>query len=189
MKLVLLLVVLVAGLYGCHPIPQKNQSTSVAASEVVLPGADIAPWIAELKVINAYNQEQAESAFKTFRKPLLEPFELYRYGLVNQRLGDRIGWIRARDSFRQLSRIPLDPGLLPLINQLQLHNQQMINADARKTRLIEAVTQGDEEQRQLAAELENSQQALEKLQQQMEALKAVEAAISNKRKTPEATDQ
>lgn len=185
MKPNLLLMVLLTLLYGCQVKPQYSDLESQAMSASNATGhAQTELWIALMATVMAYDQEQAEAAFKTFKKPFSEPLELYRYGLVNQQLADRMGWIRARDSFRSLANMPISQELLTLVTQLQQHNQKMINADARNNRLIQAISQSDEQQQALVLELEESQQALDKLQQQLEALKAVEAAISIKRAAP-----
>lgn len=190
MKLNVLLIVLMTFLYGCQVKPQQSLLESQLRSSLNISGqGQIELWIALIDVVMAYDQEQAETAFKTFKKPLNEPLELYRYGLVNQQLADLMGWIRARDSFRTLANMKLSPELLTLVSLLQQHNQKMINADARNTRLIQAISQSDEHQKALAQELEESQHALEKLQQQLEALKAVEAAISIKRAAPLPNEQ
>lgn len=190
MKRNILLIVLVTLLFGCQVKPQPSPLEVELRSSLNVSGqGQTELWIALIDVVNAYDQEQAEAAFKSFKKPFNEALELYRYALVNQQLADRMGWIRARDSFRALADMKLSPELLTLVSLLQQHNQKMINADARNTRLIQAVSQSDEQQKILAQELEESQHALGKLQQQLEALKAVEAAISNKRAEPLPNEQ
>lgn len=185
MKLNVLLVLSVVFLSGCQVKPQPSQLESQLRSQFNVVGkGQTELWIALMANVMAYDQEQAEDAFNSFNKPLNEPLELYRYGLVNQQLADRMGWIRARDSFRALASTKLSQELLALVMQLERHNQKMINADARNTRLIQAISQSDIQQKALAEELEISQHALAKLQQQLEALKAVEAAISIKRAAP-----
>ncbi len=174
----LLIVLCMMVLAGCQTQQQRLQTEEAQRLQ------EAERWITEMATVMAFDQEQAEAAFRTFEKPLEQPFELYRYGLVNQQLADRLGWIRARDSFRSLSFYPLSSELQTLVTFLQKHNQRMINADERNSRLIQAISQNDAEQKRLTEELADSQQALDKLQQQLEALKAVETAISHKRDAP-----
>lgn len=169
---------LLAILTGCQPLIQAERLTEAQAP------TRLEPWLQQLATTMSFDQEQSEQAFKQFKKPIDQPFELYRYGLVNQQLGDRLGWIRARDSFRRLGQMSISPQVLPLVQLLERHNQDMINGDARQARVLEAVSQQQEQIVSLTNELRVKQDALANLQQQLKALKAVEEAISHKRAEP-----
>lgn len=189
MRAIVITLFVSLGLAGCQTFNQSDPGTDLARCQVFKycdqePLPDLSNWLEVLEEYQQMELEQAEQELKTYSRPVEESFALYRYGLVNQQLGDRLGWIRARDSFRELVERPLSPQLLPLVNLLLEYNQKMINADARNSRLIQAVSSTDEQMRALEQELVSQQQSVIKLQQQLEDLKAVEEAISHKRADP-----
>ena len=60
----------------------------------------------------------------------------FRYGLLNQQLGEREGWIRARDAFRHvLAAQELGEDVQGMVKLLLRYNQNMINWEARYNRV------------------------------------------------------
>jgi len=140
-------------------------------------------WSQQLEEIIALSEEQAQLRLQSFgsKKPK-EPEMLFRYALLNQQLKDRLGWIRARDSFRLLlTELELPVELQPLITLLLQHNQAMINANARYGRLLQALEQGQEEQQEMADSLLESRAEAAELSEKIRALTNLEKSMSQRR--------
>ncbi len=92
----------------------------------------------------------------------------YRYALLNQQLNDRAGWVRARDAFRYvLATESLSQDLYGLTKLLLKYNQNMINWDARYSK----VTIELKESEAMQQVLEEKIQAITNLEQSMSSRK------------------
>ncbi|OMH38013.1 hypothetical protein [Motiliproteus sp. MSK22-1] len=167
-------------LSGCQPLSTINP---VLAPVPAVEDSIASKWFDQLEQTIDLNEEQAQQQLKEFggKKPT-EAIHLFRYALLNQQLKDRLGWIRARDSLRQLlknSEVPEKS--VALATFLQQHNQAMINANARYTRLLVALEQGQQEQQEMAAALAESQAEAELLSDKIRALTNLEKSVSIRR--------
>ena len=139
-------------------------------------------WLGLMAQILSLSDEQLQQQLKAIGKKPKAPRQLFRYALLNQQLNDRLGWIRARDSLRQLLKsTELSPADRSLLTMLQQHNQAMINAHARYSRLLEALEQGQQEQQQLAQALADSEAKSAQLAQKIRALTNLEKSMSIRR--------
>ncbi len=183
MKVILIAVVL-SVLSGCQNLKTRND---LAADQVVVVEKQrqqtLGQWFQQIQQIMLMNQDQLQQQLKAQASSKPETAdELFRYALLNQQLKDLLGWIRARDSLRQLKKDPTVSGdLLALIDVLLRHNQAMINADARDSRLHEALLQSQDQQQKTAKSLQQSQLQAQQLQQKIEALTTLERSMSIRR--------
>lgn len=101
--------------------------------------------------------------------------ELYRYALLQQHAQNYAAWVNARDAFRQLYA---DEGLTEsqrqLANIFQTYNQLRINGYQRQTELLS-------DQAKLQQQLHKAGQDKLLLEQKIQALTELEAAISTRR--------
>ncbi|MFT6914699.1 MAG: hypothetical protein ACJAWL_000995 [Motiliproteus sp.] len=186
LSLTLTLTLTLTLLSGCQILTDLQASKAPAALPEVVEAqthADLDLWLSELSRLLALNEEQAEAQLQQAVTSQAElPQRLFRYALLNQQLKDRLGWIRARDALQQLAAdAQLSLSLLSLVQVLQFHNQAMINADARHTRLLNALQEENLQQQQLAAELRVSQQEVFELSQKIDALTNLEKSMSIRR--------
>ncbi|MBN7798680.1 hypothetical protein [Parahaliea mediterranea] len=158
-------------LAGCQMLPEEPPLREVPRTArpcVTAPATALERWMGEMTSVDKLSQEQAREQLSLMRGAGDSAFERYRYALLNQRIGDGAGWIRARDTLRGLREEGLaEPGLMQLVALLQRFSQAMINADAR--------------QQQLAEELLSSQQEREALADKIEALTNIEQTISERK--------
>lgn len=178
----LIMTLMLGLLSGCQQLPAPAAPGVPAALDAAL-NADLEPWLGEISRLMAFSEEQAEAELQqTFTSAAQQPERLFRYALLNQQLKDRLGWIRARDSLQQLSaHADLSMPLLALVRLLEFHNQAMINADSRQTRLLNALQEEQQQRQRLAAELLLSQQQVVELSQKIEALTNLERSMSIRR--------
>lgn len=136
---------------------------------------DISARIGELPV------EQASARLQQMDPPETANEHFY-YGLLNQQLNRFEGWIQARDSFRVLaSDATLDASSRELARILLVHNQALINWHERHRHL----------QKELAVSVLDRELMEEKhkvLEQKIEALTELEAAISHRKQQGIETD-
>lgn len=173
-------------LSGCQLLTHPPAYQIEAALPEVVdaePNGDLHLWLSEVSRLMALTEEQAEAELQQASKSeATQPQQLFQYALLNQQLKDRLGWIRARDSLKQLAAdAELPMSLLSLVRVLQFHNQAMINTDARHSRLLIALQEEDQQQQQLAADLLLSQQQVLELSQKIEALTNLEKSMSIRR--------
>ncbi|MEH6822529.1 MAG: hypothetical protein V7629_01300 [Motiliproteus sp.] len=144
---------------------------------------DLGHGLNEVERSLTLTEEQAQAELQVLTKGKIDkPNRIFIYALLNQQLKDLPGWIRARDSLQQLSvNSELSAPLLQLVRLLQFHNQSMINADARQTRLLQALREDDEKHQELVAELQLSQQQVIELSNKIEALTNLEKSMSIRR--------
>lgn len=92
----------------------------------------------------------------------------FRYGLLNQQLAERAGWIRARDAFRHvLASQNLGQDVKGLVKLLLRHNQSMINWEARYSKATLQLQESENMQRVLEEKI----QAITNLEQNMSSRK------------------
>lgn len=101
--------------------------------------------------------------------------DLYHYALLQQHSQNYAAWVKARDAFRLLYA---DEGLTDsqrqLVDIFQAYNQLRINGYQRQSELLD-------EQAKLQQQLHNASQDKQLLEQKIQALTEVEAAISTLR--------
>lgn len=137
-------------------------------------------WLETTDRVMAYSPAQALQYLNLYQgteqRPVTE-YDHFRYALLNQQLRERSGWIRARDTLRQLhDSEQLKPELRWLIAILLDYNQRLINAEERR--------------HQMALELDASQREQRELQQKITALTNLEEKMSiRKEQVNEARDQ
>ena len=159
------------------------QTTSISDATDALSGRDLEYWLSEINRLQALSEAQAQAALPpSFNAKTESPEQLFRYALLNQQLKDRQGWIRARDSLELLSgNTDLSVSMLSLVRLLQFHNQSMINAEARQSRLQGAMQEQDRIQQRQAEELLQSQAQVIELSNKIEALTNLEKSLSIRR--------
>lgn len=92
----------------------------------------------------------------------------FRYGLLNQQLAERAGWIRARDAFRHvLASQDLGQDVKGLVKLLLRHNQSMINWEARYSKVSLQLQESEGMQRVLEEKI----QAITNLEQNISSRK------------------
>lgn len=182
--MLMLLTALLTLLSGCQHIKSQND---LATEQIIVVEKQrqqtLSQWLQEIQDIMSMNQEQLQQQLKDqgVAKPA-QANELFSYVLLNQQLKDRLGWIRARDGLRQLKQYPIVSGELQvLIDVLLQHNQAMINADARDSRLHEAFLQSQDQQQKITEALQQSHRQTQELQQKIEALTSLERNMSIRR--------
>lgn len=162
MKWLAVLLLLIVNLSGC------TLSTQQGGRGSYLSVVDLEKQTHWLKTAHDYmdlSPKQALAKIKTLPSNRSNPFERYRYALLNQQLRDRTGWVRARDTLRLLSKDEnLEREFRWLTEVLLDYNQAMINAEER--------------QHQMAVELTTSQAAQQELSDKIQALTNLEQKIS-----------
>lgn len=157
-------------LAGCSVAPLPHPETPPAANctRVVHTDSQLVHWLAEIDAVAALSPEQAQEQLSEQVGRGDTSWQKYRYALLNQRLGDNAGWIRARDTLRDLRDSgALDSARVQLAQVLLDYSQAMINASAR--------------QRQLATELADAQRQQQALAAKIEALTHLEKNISERK--------
>lgn len=92
----------------------------------------------------------------------------FRYGLLNQQLGERADWIRARDAFRHvLASQNLGKDLEGLVKLLLRYNQGMINWESRYNKVSLQLQESEGMQRVLEEKI----QAITNLEQNISSRK------------------
>tara|TARA_R110002095_G_scaffold13454_3_gene17575 strand:- start:2332 stop:2961 length:630 start_codon:yes stop_codon:yes gene_type:complete len=164
-------------------LPPLVEGDTVQARSDVESRVDLQDWLNQVDRLMVYTGEQAQAELKLFSKDRSEsPGLLFYYALLNQQRSELQGWIRARDSLQRLAESPkLSPPVLALVRLLQFHNQSMINADARQTRLLEAQQADAKRLIRLSAELQLNQQQVIELTAKIEALTTLEESMSIRR--------
>ncbi len=182
---VLPLMIMLALLAGCKALRETPIPIQMPLPEVISPVQfrDLPGWLLEVDRLMKLNEEQLQRELQSFAdKSPDQPKQLFRYAILNQQLKDRLGWIRARDSLRKLSTSDkLSDDLVLLVQLLQFHNQSMINADARKSRLVSALEEGLQHQQVITEELETSRRQTEQLTEKIKALTNLEKSMSIRR--------
>lgn len=166
----LAVALLVLALAGCSLATHQTQAPAPLPPPLpaVVPEAAVQRWLAERAVVAALTPEEAQAELSAQAGRGETHWQQYRYALLNQRLGDNAGWIRARDILRELrDSNTLDPGCRQLATVLLDYSQAMINASAR--------------QQQLATELADAQRQQEALAAKIEALTHLERSISERK--------
>ncbi len=166
------------------PLITKAQTSTVQPDVIgtALDG-DLERWLSEVSRLMTLTEEQVQAELQQSVTTKADPPEqLFRYALLNQQLKDWLGWIRARDSLEKLAANPeLSASLLALVRLLQFHNQSMINAEARQSRLLSAIQEQDRIQQQHMAELQLRQDQVLELSNKIEALTNLEKSMSIRR--------
>ncbi len=165
MKWLAVLLLLIVNLSGCTLLTQQG---GTGGRDSYLSVVDVEKQTHWLKTAHDYmdlSPKQALAKIKTLPSNRSNPFERYRYALLNQQLRDRTGWVRARDTLRLLSKDEnLEREFRWLTEVLLDYNQAMINAEER--------------QHQMAVELTSSQAAQQELSDKIQALTNLEQKIS-----------
>ncbi|MCW9052862.1 MAG: hypothetical protein OQJ91_11235 [Motiliproteus sp.] len=184
MKVLLIAISLVL-LAGCQHLNQQVAKI-VPTVEVVEPDPQqyrLKSWLQQLSQAMEMNPEEVQKNLKklgTKRPQVIN--QLYHYAVLNQQLKDRLGWIRARDSLRIIKADKQVSGEVEmLVNMLLLHNQSMINADARDSRMLDALDQNQIQLDVAGEALRESRQHSELLQNKIDALTNLERNMSIRR--------
>ncbi len=184
MKRLFVAVTLLLLVGGCQTLKPAQVSVEEKVEVVEVQRHKILDlWLQQTQQIMSMNQEQLQQQLKT--KSMTKPIksdDLFRYALLNQQLKDRLGWIRARDSLRLLKKSSeITDELASMVDILLLHNQSMINADARESRLHEALSQSQNQQQIVVEALQQSHQKTLALEKKIAALTSLERSMSIRR--------
>ena len=161
---------------GCQMLePMESRLYSVQSQPAVGSGQpevveldQLVLWLQTAYALMQLSPAQALERISELETRNMSAFERFRYAALNQQLNDRTGWIRARDTLRDLSQERgLRDNLKQLASLLQQYSQAMINAEARR--------------HQIAHELDDSQVAQQALKQKIEALTNLEQHLSHRK--------
>ncbi len=168
---------------GCQQLKEPLANLPEVIQIVRVEDQSARRWLRQLDETMKLNEEQAEQQLKEMTgKKSKDPERLFQYALLNQQLHDRLGWIRARDSLRELQQQGgMSANLETLVTLLLFHNQQMINNDVRHTRLLEALDQEQQWRESTAQALLRSQVQATELSEKIKALTTLEKSISIRR--------
>jgi len=162
----LTLFIMLSLLSGCELLPAQSS----AALDQPLPITelrDLNDWLSISTAVSKLSADMAATKLRQLGKPEAGD-ELFYYGVLNQQLNHREGWIQARDAFRKLStETAIEPNFKELARIMEAHNQALINWHARHTHL----------QKELAESVLDR----ELLERKIEALTQLEATISNRK--------
>ncbi len=177
----ILLLALLLG--GCQMQQRQPYDTSMSIP------SQLTAWINYSERFLDMSSAEAETrlAYMPEEKPA-EDFRLFHYALLNQQLHTRMGWIRARDSLRLLGERELSDELRVLVALLEAHNQQMINFDARQSRLQQQLTELRTQHQQTEQSLQESELRAQQLTQKIEALTQLENSMSIRRNLEQKSD-
>ncbi len=135
---------------------------------------DVQQWLKLQQDIASMDTEKLNAALADKAAPEGKN-ELYHYALLQQHSQNYAAWVKARDAFRQLYA---DEGLTEsqrqLVDIFQTYNQLRINGYQHKSELLD-------EQAKLQQQLHKAAQDKLLLEQKIQALTEVEAAISTLR--------
>lgn len=131
-------------------------------------------WLALQDSVLLLDEQATVDALVAIGRPA-DADSLYHYGLLNQQLESYGAWVQARDSFKALAA---DPALCAeqrtLATVLLQFNQRRINWSARTNQLLQ-------DNEALRTSLEESQAERQLLEQKIDALTDIEAAISTRK--------
>ena len=174
MKYVALITALLLG--GCQmlePVDSllysvKSEPAIASRQPEVIDLDQLVLWVQTAHASTQLSPAQALERISELETRKMSRYERFRYAALNQQLNDRTGWIRARDTLRDLAQERTLPvNLQQLATLMQQHNQAMINAEARR--------------HQMAHELDEAQVAQQALEQKIQALTNLEQQISNRK--------
>lgn len=165
--IIALLLALVVGCAAPRPEPVVAQA---AASPPVLKS-----WLDLQASVAARSTEEVAAELTTMAEPPVGVDGLYYWGLLNQQLPTFNGWVRARDTFRQLHNdktLPVQKRQLAGI--LEQYNQERINWYQRYSDLYRKYGLAQEQ-------LRNTEQENQLLQRKIQAITDLEATISTRK--------
>ena len=171
--LALITVMLLGGCQMLEPMDSlfysvKSEPATATRQPEVVDVDQLVLWVQTAHASTQLSPAQALERISELETRKMSPYERFRYAALNQQLNDRTGWIRARDTLRDLAHErTLPDNLQQLATLLQQHNQAMINAEARR--------------HQMAQELDAAQVAQQALETKIQALTNLEQQISNRK--------
>lgn len=125
-------------------------------------------WLRIADLYMALTPTQAQQRLDQIGDEEKTNLQWYRYALLNQQLNNRVGWIRARDAFRRvIASESLSQELYGLTKLLLKYNQNMINWDARYSKV--------------KIELKESEAMQQVLEQKIQAITTLEQSISSRK--------
>ena len=171
-RTLILLLINFAILSGCAIQPPADTVQDSAATMVAFP--DIEQWLDLQQEVEAMDSAQVAERLSGIEKSV-ELRQLYYYGLLNQQLQSYGAWTVARDTFQKLQENEdLPKQQRQLAGILRQYNQNRINGYLRYNSLLT-------EQTRLQQALSQAEQEKQLLEQKIQALTALEAAISTRR--------
>lgn len=169
LSIILLLAACQPYLFTGGPVQDDTEHAQELQTELLVETEPpVAGWLQIAFTTMQLTPAQALEQLAVFPSSREKPVDRFRFGLLNQRLNDRTGWVRARNTMRELGRDQqLDPQLVHLVNIFMQYNQSMINAEAR--------------QHLMAQDLEKVREEQRALQEKIEALTSIEQNISTRK--------
>ena len=171
--LALITVMLLGGCQLLEPMDSllysvKSEPAIASRQPEVVDVDQLVLWVQTAHASTQLSPAQALERISELETHEMSHYERFRYAALNQQLNDRTGWIRARDTLRDLAHErTLPDNLQQLATLLQQHNQAMINAEARR--------------HQMAQELDAAQVAQQALETKIQALTNLEQQISDRK--------
>jgi len=161
--LVVLILLLIA---GCSSIQRDYYENW--EREPVLSAEQRYYWLRIADLYMELTPTQAQQRLNEIGDEEKTALQWYRYALLNQQLNELAGWIRARDAFRQVVAMEsLSQELYGLTKLLLKYNQNMINWDARYSKVKIELKESEAMQQVLEEKI----QAITKLEQSMSSRK------------------
>lgn len=167
MKKYLLLAIVMLVVTGCQTVYETDEGWRLR-TPVIVELEQVIYWLQATNDYMALTPAEAQQRLSKFNLTKKSRFNYFRYALLNQQLGTREGWVRARDTLRSMSEDKdLNEDLFWITRIFLQYNQSLINAD--------------EKQQRLTTELLESQQAELLLEDKIRAITNLEQSISERK--------
>jgi hypothetical protein len=159
-------------LAGC--VTQEPESSRASVTAAVSPYPTVEEWLQQQQQAVALDTAQVVEQLSLLDKDMTIA-QLYYYGILNQQLQTYGAWTVARDTFKKIQETEdLPEPQRQLASILRQYNQNRINAYARQQDLVA-------QQAELQQQLEHAGEEKRLLEQKIQALTALEAAISTRK--------
>lgn len=154
-------------LTGCQNLDQANDDWNMN-TPVIVELEQVIYWLQAANDALEISPQQAELRLSRITNMRKTRFNTFRYALLNQQLGTRDGWERARDTLRELAQDRGNNEDLLWIIRIHLHN-------------VQGLINNHEKYHKLAAELSDSRQMQLLLEDKIQALTNLEQSISERK--------
>ncbi len=163
----LVLALVVTACVSPTPAPIEPPAPPTPAAVPAVSDSPLSDWLGLQAAVAEMTVEQVNAVLESMPRPEAAN-HLFYFGLLHQQSATYNGWMQARDVFRQLTQ---DEGLSEQLRQLagilESYNQSRINAHQRYAQLQQQID-----------ELEQQKQLLD---QKIQAITDLEAAMSTRK--------
>jgi len=164
-------------LMGCQalpPVAPPPPPPPPPPTAVVDTPLSATPWLQLADELRRLDPDQARLRLGQRSASAGDPTERYTLALLNQQLGERAGWVAARDQFRALQQdATLADDLRRLARLLEGLSQAAINAEQQLALLRLSLAESRSATRE-------AREQLQRLEEQIEALTALERSMQQR---------